>query len=150
MRDIATGQVLGCWPFLLVESTAGQGWQVWALPRPAQGTHPSTGQRSCRCSWPGPLLGAACCKPGCHSPSPFLPWISSLSTVTVSLIVLCFWSISRILKHIIFVHFLQFLNCLLNMTTLGSMAVSWKSWVCFFFCLFSFSIQKIKCYIEVR
>ena len=80
-------------------------------------------------------LGAACCKPGCHSPSPFLPWLSSLSTVTVSLIVLCFWSISRILKHIIFVQFLRFLNCLLNMTALGSMAVSWKSWVCFFFFL---------------
>ena len=102
-------------------------------------------------AWP-PATGAACCKPGCHSPSPFLPWLSSLSTVTVSLIVLCFWSISRILKHIIFVQFLRFLNCLLNMTALGSMAVSWKSWVCFFFffCLFSFSIQKIKCYIKVR
>ena len=136
VRDIATGQMLSCWPFLLVEST------VWIVLTGMGSAPLCTGRASFHraeklptlMAWP--LLGAACCEPGCHSPPPFLPWFSSLLAVTVPHIVLCFWSVSRILKRIIFVHFVQFLNCLLNMTALGSMAVSWKSWLCYFFCLF--------------
>lgn len=122
--DPATGQMLSCWPFLLVESAVrtvltGVGS---APPCTGRASFHGAGKLPMLVAWP--LLGAACCEPGCHSPPPFLPWFSSLSAVTLPHIVLCFWSISRILKRIIFVHFVRFLNCVLNMNALGSMAIN--------------------------
>ena len=117
--------MLGCWPFLLVESTVRTGLTGVGSAPPCAGRTSFHRAEKLPMLVAWPLLGAACCKPGCHRPFPFLPWFSSLSTVTFSLIVRCFWSVSRILKHIIFVHFLRFLNCLLNMPALGSQRRQW-------------------------
>lgn len=121
VHDKATGQTLSCWPFLLLDSARagmltvllGVGMALWSTVCAPF----NRGRGATELCSLAHLLGLHVVSQNAADHL-LLTWFSSLSAVTVSYVIICLWSVSRILKHIVFVHFVQFHSCLLSMSTL--------------------------------